>query len=189
MSVRNSPSRRSFRVELFFKDIPDLKQRVQFLNQHGVDRFNLVNKSKKDEMDAWVDAIRNVSPEAHISSHYSIKYNKIPRKGPQEQQENFLKALSQSQADEILIINGSGDKMAWNTVSALEAVSKASVESPLLAVAYNPYFPNQDEQDKENQRLKDKLATRCVGKVYLQFGSDLGRLKTGLEYLDGLNLQ
>jgi deoxyribodipyrimidine photolyase len=180
-------------VELFFKDVPDLQRKVEFLGSHGVSSFNLVNKHRHDDMDTWVDAIREVAPDAHVSSHCSIKYNRIiPRKGPEEQKEGFVNVLSSSKADEILIVSGSGgDKTAWNAVSALQAVSEAAARSPsslpLLAVAYNPYFLDPDDQERENRRLQDKLATGCVGKVYLQFGSDLGRLKTGLEYLDRLN--
>ncbi|KAG7341974.1 photolyase [Nitzschia inconspicua] len=181
---RRSPAR----VELFFKDICDLKERVRFLDSHGFCSYNLVNKNKADALNDWVQAIREVSPNANICCHYSLKYNKVPRKGPKEQEERLLSALQLSRANEVLIISGSGQKTAWNTVSALEAVKSASLPHsvPLLAVAYNPYFPEKQDQEEENHRLKEKLESGCITKVYLQFGSDLDRLRNGLEYLHKL---
>lgn len=188
MTFKMSRRPSSTRVELFFKDIKELKQRVQFLDSHGFSSFNLVNKNKADALDDWVDAIQDVSPNADVCCHYSLKYNKVPRKGPKEQKERLLDTLKLSKANEILIISGSGEKTAWNTVSALKSAEAANLPSPspLLAVAYNPYFPEKEDQEQENRRLQEKLATACVQKVYLQFGSDLDKLIIGLEYLKEL---
>jgi hypothetical protein len=38
------------RVELFFKDKSELRERVRFLHENGVRAFNLVNKDKKDAL-------------------------------------------------------------------------------------------------------------------------------------------
>lgn len=190
MSMPSKMARRpsSTRVELFFKDVKDLKQRVQFLDSHGFSSFNLVNKNKADALEDWVDAIRDVSPNADVCCHYSLKYNKVPRKGPKVQEERLLDTLKASNANEILIISGSGKNTAWNTVSALKAVKAANLPNPvpLVAVAYNPYFPEQQDQAHENRRLQEKLESAGVDKVYLQFGSDLDKLITGLEYLKEL---
>jgi len=66
----------------------------------------------------------------------------------------------------------------------------------IIAVAYNPYFADDGMQGVENDRLREKLFTAVdgsnttnnnnnyiVGKVYLQFGTDLTRLQRGLEYI------
>lgn len=179
--VRRPPPR----VELFFKDIRDLKDRVRFLQSYGFSSFNLVNKNKADTLEDWVEAIREECADADICCHYSLKYNKVPRKGPKEQEERLLEALKTSKANELLIVSGSGQKSAWNTVSALGAIKTAKCNDsiPVVAVAYNPYFPEKDDQEEEKRRLSDKLESGCVGKVYLQFGSDLDRLRRGLEHL------
>jgi len=189
----SSPSAAAGRVELFFKSPSELKDRIRFLRSFGISSFNLVNKDKKDKMDTWVNSIREVYPDADICAHYSLKHNKVPRKGIESHKELLLESLKHSNADEILLISGSGDKKAWNAVEALNAVSKANNRSqtatvdttlhPKMTVAYNPYFPSQRDQEDENTRLKEKLATGCVSKIYLQFGTDTDCLRKGLEFI------
>ena len=174
------------RVELFFKSPSELEDRVRFLQSNGVSSFNLVNKDKKDDVTGWVDTIREVYPEADICAHYSLKHNKVPRKGLEEHQKLWLERLEKSKADEILMISGSGPKKQWNALTALDAlkVTGDSIAShPKIAVAYNPYFPNAEDREQENNRLVEKLATGCVSKIYLQFGTDLECLQKGLDFL------
>jgi hypothetical protein len=195
------------RMELFFKSPSELKDRIRFLRSNGITSFNLVNKDKKDDMDTWIDSIREVYPEADISAHYSLKHNKVPRKGIEEHTELWLKNLEHSNADEILMISGGGDKKAWNAVEALKAVRNVNATNasanatatatatatttvdttftshPKIAVAYNPYFPSRHDREEENRRLIEKLATGCVSKIYLQFGIDMDRLQEGLEFI------
>jgi hypothetical protein len=183
----------STRVELFFKNPSDLKDRIRLLQSEGISCFNIVNKDKKDTMDVWINSIREVYPESNICAHYSLKYNKVPRKGIAEQRDQLLKDLEEDycNADEILLISGSGKKTTqWNTIEALKAVKdikSTSAESssksrPKISVAYNPYFPSPSDQEEENRRLEEKLATGCVFKIYLQFGTDLNSLKNGIEF-------
>mmetsp|Transcript_5704 Transcript_5704/g.13639 ORF Transcript_5704/g.13639 Transcript_5704/m.13639 type:complete len:326 (+) Transcript_5704:77-1054(+) len=173
------------RIELFFKSPADLQDRVRFLRSSGIVSFNLVNKDKRDDMEGWIDSIREVYPEADISAHYSLKHNKVPRKGLEEHKALWLENLGNSRADEILMISGSGPKKQWNTLEALGALRDAGEKPshPKIAVAYNPYFPSEEDLEKENRRLVEKLETGCVSKIYLQFGTDLERLQRGLDFL------
>ena len=187
----SSQSRSAGRIELFFKGPAELKERVRFLRSNGITSFNLVNKDKKDTMEKWVNSIREVYPEANISAHYSLKHNKVPRKGIEAHCGLLLKNLKRSKADEILLVSGGGDKKAWNTVEALKSVQRATNSAltakttsfPKLAVAYNPYFPSREDQEVEDLRLKEKIATGCVSKIYLQFGTDMDCLKRGLDFI------
>ena len=52
-----------------------------------------------------------------------------------------------------------------------------------LHVCYNPYLPDDKDAEEERRRLTAKLATGLVAGVWLQMGSDLGRLQKGLEFL------
>mmetsp|Transcript_28065 Transcript_28065/g.60161 ORF Transcript_28065/g.60161 Transcript_28065/m.60161 type:complete len:435 (+) Transcript_28065:37-1341(+) len=206
-SSRSSSFSEKGRVELFFKSPSELRDRVRFLRSSGISSFNLVNKDKKDDVEAWIDSIREVYPEADVCAHYSLKHNKVPRKGNDEHGELLLKSLEGTGADEVLLVSGGGKKKAWNTVAALRALQTAAdgrrrtsvggknnnsknknkntagVAFPNIAVAYNPYFPSRCDLDRENQRLKEKLATGCVSKIYLQFGTDPEALKNGLEFI------
>ena len=174
------------RIELFFKSETELKERILFLRSSGMSSFNLVNKNKKDTSDVWIDLIRELHPKAHVSAHYSLKHNKVSRKEIEHHKELLIQSFESSNADEILLISGSGDKKAWNTVYALRALQKMLDQGqshPKIAVAYNPYFLSDIDQERENQRLLQKLATGCISKIYLQFGTDIDRLQKGLEFI------
>lgn len=186
------------RVELFFKTNDDLRKRIQFLKSHGFEAFNLVNKHKTDNMNEYVNCIRKEFPEAHICSHYSLKYQKLARKNNLEQKQKLVSHLEYSKADEHLIISGSGKKVSWNTLEALKLKIKSSpfdtegtATSPknkdhTIAIAYNPYFPGKSDRQAEYKRLQKKLSPKNdlkCNKVYLQFGTDLKHLEQALEKL------
>ena len=176
---RKTPSNKH-RIELFFKDPNDLKERVRFLHSHGFSAFNLVNKNQKDTVEEWVRCIHDVVPTAHVCAHYSLKYNKAPRKGVDEHQARLQAFFAATQSNEVLMISGSGKDSTWNTIRALESVRGYAGE---VSVAYNPYFPDPKDQKMEDQRLEKKLESGIVSKVYLQFGTNLQRLRSALEVL------
>jgi hypothetical protein len=57
---------------------------------------------------------------------------------------------------------------------------------PDLYVAFNPYLPDPQQHAAELARLEPKLATGRVAGVYLQMGTDLTRLTSGLQHLHHL---
>eukprot|EP00536_Pseudo-nitzschia_multiseries_P014210 jgi/Psemu1/214043/e_gw1.670.14.1 len=143
-----------------------------------------------------------------ICAQYSLQHNKPPktRNLPKQRTEFLLETLREGgylgQADEISLLSGSGPKpkqkpsrlhASWNTVHALEAIHEKccdnstakdggeTIRIPRLAVSYNPYLPTEQAQELENARLRDHLATGCLSKIYFPFGTDLNRLRTGLE--------
>jgi len=173
------------RIELFFKDPKELKERLHFLHSHGFSAYNLVNKNKKDTVEEWVKCIHREIPDAHICAHYSLKYNKVARRGVDEHEAKLQDFVSKTQAQEILMISGSGKDTAWNTVIALDVCQRFDTK---ISVAYNPYFPDLTDQELEDQRLSQKISVGGVTKVYLQFGTNLDRLKSALEELRNRNV-
>lgn len=84
----------------------------------------------------------------------------------------------------MLIISGGGPKKKVNTVSLLEAIRRSALPPPLpIYVAFNPYLPFPEDLETEKQRLVAKLSSGLVSGVYLQMGTDLARLRAGLECL------
>jgi hypothetical protein len=57
---------------------------------------------------------------------------------------------------------------------------------PDMYVAFNPYLPDPQQHAAELARLEKKMATGQVGGVYLQMGTDLTRLTSGLQHLQHL---
>jgi deoxyribodipyrimidine photolyase len=199
---KNKMARNEARIELFFASPQQLKERVQLLQSHGYYKFNLVNKNAQDPLFDWAMVCGNAAAGGitpHVCAHYSLKYNKAARQGHDAHVlllEDFLQQTcndEESFVSEILLVSGghnrSKPRPKWNTVEALQLLKqqKERTAFPTIAVAYNPYLPEPEEQEAENKRLQEKFDTALVSKVYLQFGTDLIRLKHALEFLSSKN--
>jgi len=92
----------------------------------------------------------------------------------------------------VLLVSGGGKKKRFDTVAALQALQKhqqqqqqqqepgSALVLPSLAVAFNPYLPDEAAAAEERRRLRAKLQTGLVGKVYLQVGLEQVLLMTCL---------
>lgn len=218
----------NLRVELFFRNTDDLRDRVQFLSSNGVKAFNLVNKSNKDNLKHCADVIRKEVPDSDICLHYSLKYNKCRKKdGAFHLFSDFVNHMKGGVGDgngdedgdeksgngngnrnekgqvtgknEILLITGSGPKGKLDSVTALERLSQLDDTKSIhttknndnqnectISVAFNPFFPSQEDYEIEKERLVKKIETQKVGKIYIQFGTDLERLRSSLDWLTEL---
>ncbi len=174
-------------------DERDLVCRIEFLQSQGISSFAIANTDKKDReaMPRWIEALRKLGKQRpagfHISAQYSLKQHSAPKGGLSGKQTDFLQTLkdSYSGADEILLVSGNygPEPRAWKTVDALSALFES--KEPLkarIAVGYNPYHFDPAAQDRENARLLAELATGCVSRIYLNFGTDLDKLKTGIGF-------
>ena len=231
------------RIELFFKTKEDLKGRIQLLSKYGISSFNLVNKSRQDTMEEWVDTIlqqfdtdnlENTTEKGNhsicsICAHYSLKFNKaVSRKGRDDASYNkFISFLQSSPMmvtttpidpnnenddsnannddnndgeyknkglREVLLISGSGEKAKLDPINVLQRLQKDETlkqhnGNPTIAVAYNPFFPSLHDQQIERDRLEQKLKTKQVHKIYLQFGTDLEILQSTLKWLTSESFQ
>jgi hypothetical protein len=81
-----------------------------------------------------------------------------------------------------LVVSGA-QKKSIDSVSLLQSLEQGENH---FFCAYNPYFSDPD-QEIENQRLIKKLATGNISGVYLQIGSDLKKLVSGLEFIKSLD--
>lgn len=174
------------RIELFFKDDADLRSRIQFLSSKGISAFNIVNKSNRDTLHEWLTTIRDENPSSDVCIHYSAKYNKSRQKdGAFDLFKTFMKNLDEIEGKhDVLLITGSGKKGQFNSLTGLQRI-KSSYKTP-VAVAFNPFFPDEEDLEAERNRLKNKLATKQVEKIYFQFGSDLRKLQNSLDWLTTL---
>lgn len=190
------------RIEFFFKAQSELSGLVNFMAGYQqtaaashlttkvqqsstsiFSRFNLANKVKNDNLLASAKNIISLMPAADVCVHYSLKYN--TQRNVDQSFTHFNEFVSKAEdigVTEVLVISGSGDKKALNTVSCLEML-RDSVNCNTkvdIAVAFNPYFPDEKNRTVEVARLNAKLATGMVSVIYLQFGSDLTLLREGL---------
>ncbi len=206
LSMRPSSSVKpipNVRIELFFRNTSELRERVQLLSSKGVKAFNLVNKSNKDDLRHWAEVIREEVSDSDVCLHYSLKYNKCRKKdGAFLLLEDFVKDMNADSdkntndgaKNEILLISGSGPKGKLNSVTALERLAnsnKIEIEPTaathaLMAAAFNPFLPSKEDLELEKHRLMKKIGTGQVQKIYLQFGTDLEQLRSSLQWLTNL---
>ena len=157
---------------------------VQLITDNVFSRFNLANKVKNDNLLVSAKNIINVMPDADVCIHYSLKYNS--QKSVEQSFSYFNGFLTKAEeigVKEVMIISGSGDKKALNTVSCLQMLRDSDKHSTPIefGVAFNPYFPDAKMRAMEVDRLHAKLSTGMVSTVYLQFGSDTNLLEEGLK--------
>ncbi len=186
------------KAELVFnhKETPDendLVSRIKFLQSQGISSFAIANTDKRDRdsMQTWIEALRKLGNQratgVHICAQYSLKHHPTPKGGLTGKKMDFSTTLKNSYfgADEILLLSGNygPEPRAWKTVDALSALGETedSLEAK-IAVCYNPYHLDPADQDRENSRLLSELATGCISRIYLSFGTNLDKLKTGIDF-------
>lgn len=154
-----------------------------------------MNKSNGDDLLSSVKIIQKQfesSDQCHVNAHYSLKYNKSRKMdGQATLLKDFVAEMNHlGEQNEVLIVSGSGAKARFNSVSALQRLRDDRVEvGPKISVAYNPFFPEEQDLADERRRLEQKLETGLVSKVYLQFGTDLDRLRSSLQELKAMQAQ
>ena len=185
------------KAELVFRPrarLEEIDRRTEFLQANGISSFVLANTDKKDReaMPRWIKALSAGGQEsrtspAHICAQYSLKHHPMPKGDISGKKEDFLQTLKNAYfgANEILLVPGGygAEPKTWRTVDALSAIKET--ENPptaTIAVGYNPYHLNPADQDRENARLLEELATGVVSKIYLCFGTDLNKLRNGIDF-------
>lgn len=130
-----------------------------------------------------------IGAEAEVCTHLSLKFNYAQNFDRSLQRvDGLLSGLCDLGQPRVLLVSGGGPKKKFNTCSVLEALAARAGALPnglVLSAAFNPYLP-ASEMDTERTRMRDKLATGLVQEVYLQIGTDLQRLREGLEFLRSL---
>ena len=173
-------------------DEPDLERRFLLFKSRGICDLVIANTDKKDRytMSGWIESLRRMSNQTatniHICAQYSLKHHPTPRAGLLEKKQDFLRTLEDAYlgADEILLVSGSHgpEPRAWRTIDAISALVDQTKLETKIAVGYNPYHLQPIDQERENARLLGELATGFVSRIYLSFGTDLEKLKTGIDF-------
>lgn len=172
------------RFELFFKNIKELRNVLEFYGKNRMNNVNIPCKAKL-RRELLIEAIEITSRmDFQICPHFSIAYEfDRTKERTMKKLYTFIDTVHRNGVKEILLVSG-GQRKALDSVSALRSLSrqKQKVHKVLFAVAFNPYLP-LNEMSTERERLQQKLDTGLVSTVYLQFGTDLSRLRTEIERL------
>ena len=172
------------RYELFSKSDADLRSIIPLLKQNSITKVNLPNKCKSDNTNHFLDILKQEMPDIDICMHWSVKYQKL--KTVDETHACFT-ALCNSNSDRLLVVSGSRPSKSCDTLTCLKYLSSSGKKSICpLGVAFNPYFPSLEERRIEEDRLVSKLKTGLVSSVWLQCGSNVLALESGLSFLKNL---
>ncbi|KAK9827026.1 hypothetical protein WJX74_003917 [Apatococcus lobatus] len=176
-----------WQLELFFKRKQELQDKIlPFLRQNNLTRLNITNKNRKDDLLQSVATIYDGLPEARLCVHYALKWNS---KGSPEATlkafQDFCQQLAQYKGASVLLVSGTrpGKSDSVQALQMLKNHSHPPTCNVPVAVAFNPYFPDQADFEREKHRLESKLQTGMVDSIYLQNGNDLQRLREGLSFI------
>jgi len=187
------------RLELFFKSVAEIGSLAQCYDRWNsnsenvlkIVSFNIPNKAKGDSLMQSIKYLKQQCPSSDVCVHYSLKFNSA--KSEEYTVENFVTFCEQADAlrcDSVLLVSGGGPKKKVNSLTCLQSLKvRGFVPKLKIGVAFNPYFPDEESRQIEEDRLRLKFATGLVSHVWLQFGSDVDRLKKAMKFLDTLKLR
>jgi hypothetical protein len=163
---------------------------AELLRRERATRVNLPVKSKADADAAVARALalaEALGPRADVCVHYALSHAYGgSAKAALARLRTAAAALAAARGARLLLVSG-GDARALDTLAALRALAAAPPPAlPPLAVAFNPYFPEEADRAAERTKLRAKLAAGFpIAEIYLQFGTNLALLEEGLDFLAG----
>jgi len=177
----------NFRLEISFKDLDQLKKKLDFCLNKKIYKINIPCKGniKKDFLLEIVKFIGNNYKNLDVIYHYSFYHQFYNNKSLSYK--NFLNFVEvnrkYNKSNEILLVSGSKKRKEFEVLDILEKLKYDLNNNIKFGVAFNPYFDNS-EYKMERIRLIDKLNSYFVNSVWLQFGSDTNQLSREIKFLN-----
>jgi len=176
-----------YRVEISFKDLDQLKKRLDFCLNKKIYKINIPCKGniKKDFLLEVVKFIgvkyKNLDVIYHYSFYHQFHNNK---------DHSYMKFLdfvelnkTFNKSNEILLVSGSRKRKELEVLNILEKLKSDLNKNIKFGVAFNPYFFEEGYYKIERNRLIDKLNSYFVNSIWLQFGSEINLLSREINFL------
>lgn len=173
------------RFELFFKDLKGLRKVLDFYEKNTLYKVNIPCKAKlRRKLLEDAIAATTTRPHFQLTPHFSIAYEfDRTKERTMKKLLTFMEKTHRDGVEEILLVSGSQKRKGLDSLSALKEIAASSKNTTVrFGVAFNPYLP-PDEMELERKRLEEKVKTGLVSTVYLQFGTDLKKLKKEINAL------
>tara|TARA_Y100000589_G_scaffold45670_1_gene38430 strand:- start:592 stop:1410 length:819 start_codon:yes stop_codon:yes gene_type:complete len=175
------------RVEISFKDLEQLKKKLEFCLNNKIYKINIPCKGniKKDFLREIVQFIGVKYKNIDVIYHYSL-YHEFDKNRSLSYQKflNFVELNKlYNKNNEILIVSGSKKRSNFEVLDILEKLKFDLTKNTKFGVAFNPYFLDDKDCMVERDRLIDKLNTCFVNSIWLQFGSDINQLAKEINLL------
>tara|TARA_Y100001968_G_scaffold330647_1_gene383088 strand:+ start:3485 stop:4330 length:846 start_codon:yes stop_codon:yes gene_type:complete len=181
----------NIRIEISFKSFDELRKRLSFYKRNNLFRINIPckNSLKKDFLLNSIKISKEAFPSIDIIPHFSILHEfRRNRLNTQDSLIKFLQISKYLGCKEVLLVSGSQKRSTFDSVKALSFLKDTTIfcsKDFSIGVAFNPYLPGFLFEE-EIIRLKYKLQSGLVSSIWIQFGTDYKRLKTGIKILKNL---
>ncbi len=176
------------RLEISFKNIEQMKMKIDFLQNNNISKINIPCKGlmKKDFLLEIVEYIGKNYPSLDVVYHYSLYHQYT--KNNLDSYKYFVKFIEKCVSfnnKEILLISGSKKKNGFDVTDVLDKINK-DINTNIInfGIAYNPFFSNNKDIEDERNRLLEKLSSGIINSIWLQLGSDVYLLKKGILFLN-----
>ena len=170
------------RVEISFKDLEQLKKKIEFLLNNNINKINIPCKGiiKKDFLLDVIKYIGTNYKEAEIVYHFSLfhQFSKNS-KNSLNYLSKFIKYCRIYNYNQILLVSGSRKKKDFEVTTILPKL-KNDIK---FGVAYNPYFTEKNDISLERDNLIRKVNSGLVNSIWLQFGSNNQALQKEIKFI------
>ena len=178
----------NFRVEISFKNLDQLKKKLEFCLNKNIYKINIPCKGniKKDFLLEVVRFIGINYKNLDVIYHYSF-YHQFYNNNYLSYQKflNFIDSnITFNKSNQILLVSGSKKRNEFEVLDILEKLKVDLSKNQKFGVAFNPYFFEESDYKIERNRLIDKLNSHCIHSIWLQFGSDINRLAKGINFIN-----
>ncbi len=177
----------NYRFELSFKTLDQLKKKIEFCVTKNIKSINIPCKGviKKEFLIAVIEFIGKNYSQLDVIYHYSL-FHQFSRTNEKSYEEFlcFIQECKKYKNKEILLISGTKKRKNFEVIDVLHKIRDINNFKLNLGVAYNPYYSNRDDIDKERKNLIEKINSGLIYSIWLQFGSDVNLLNNQINFLN-----
>ena len=176
----------NFRIEISFKDIDQLIQKIEFCRDNNLNKINIPCKGliKKELLNLALKHIKDNYFDMDFVSHYSLFHQYIKnQKTSYDYLVNFIRNHNNQNNNQILLVSGSKKKKDFEVINVLKKLKYEKNLKINFGIAYNPYFENKEFILNEKKRFISKIDSGLVNSVWLQFGSNVELLEKQIKFI------
>ncbi len=177
------------RVEISFKDLYQLKKKIEFCINNDLYKINIPCKGliKKDFLFEAARFLGNNYKDINITYHYSFYYQYYKNSSlSYEKFLNFIDLIDSYDKNNILLVSGSKKRNEFEVLNILDKLKSDLGSFSKFGVAYNPYYQDDNDLENERNRLIYKLKSGLINSIWLQFGSELNNLEREISFIKKL---
>ena len=178
--------KRNFRLELSFKNIDELEKKIKFCTNNNIYNINIPCKGviKKALLENVIEFIGTNYSRFDVVYHYSCNHQySLSIDNSYLGLFEFISKCAKYNNQDILLVSGTNKKKSFESLSVLNNLNKISKLEYNFGIAYNPYFPKTTDIYNERKRFVNKLESGLIKSVWVQFGSDINRLKNEIIFI------